>query len=93
MNTHTHILPPPGALARSDGELPADSGPPIAEILKQHWPLIKATFKEQYVVLTDDDLDYDEGREDELLERLEQKIGRPRDEFIELIMLAEPASC
>lgn len=58
---------------------------PLTEVLQQHWPVIRDVFKEQYLALTDDDLEYCEGREDELFERLAQKIGRPREEFEQLI--------
>jgi len=59
----------------------------IVEACQHHWPTLKSVLKEQYLVLTDDDLAYIEGREHELLERLERKTGRPRDEFENLIFL------
>ena len=55
-------------------------------LLHHHWPLLKAVLKEQYLVLTDDDLLYCEGREDEFLDHLERKTCRPRREFEELIL-------
>ncbi len=94
MKNMTPIIDSPNSVMdASTGEIPPYSDAPLSEVLKHHWPLIKATIKENYVVLTDDDLDYCEGAEEELLERLEHKIGRPREEFIELMLLTEAGCC
>ncbi len=58
----------------------------LVAVLQQHWPFLKTELKERYLVLTDDDLAYCEGREDELLEHLERRTCRPRQEFEELIL-------
>ena len=57
--------------------------------LHRHWPFLKTVLKEQYVVLTDEDLDFREGQEDEFLTRLERKTCRPRREFEEIILAEE----
>jgi len=48
--------------------------------LKGGWNEAKGKVKQQYADLTDDDLKYEEGREDELLGRLQQKTGKTKDE-------------
>jgi uncharacterized protein YjbJ (UPF0337 family) len=53
--------------------------------IKGNWNIIKGKLKKQYADLTDDDLTYDEGREDELLGRLQKKTGETREEIIERI--------
>lgn len=49
--------------------------------LKGKWNEIKGNLKQQYGDLTDDDLTYVEGKEDELYGRLQQKLGKSRDEL------------
>jgi uncharacterized protein YjbJ (UPF0337 family) len=43
---------------------------------KGSWNEIKAKLKQQYAQLTDDDLAYSEGKDDELIGRLYKKLGR-----------------
>jgi uncharacterized protein YjbJ (UPF0337 family) len=43
------------------------------------WEEVKEKLKEAHVDLTDEDLDYEPGREDELLERLQLKINKPKE--------------
>jgi uncharacterized protein YjbJ (UPF0337 family) len=50
--------------------------------IKGNWNKIKGKLKEQYSKLTDDDLRYIEGKEDQLLGRLQEKLGKTRDEVI-----------
>ena len=49
--------------------------------LKGNWNQIKGKLKQQYGDLTDDDLTYAEGKEDELLGRLQKKLGKSKDEI------------
>lgn len=42
---------------------------------------IKGKLKQKYADLTDDDLLYVEGKEDELLGKLQQKLGKTRAEI------------
>lgn len=49
--------------------------------LKGNWNEMKGKLKQQYADLTEDDLTYTEGKEDELLGRLQKKTGRTRDEL------------
>lgn len=53
--------------------------------IKGNWNVIKGKLKQQYADLTDDDLTYAEGKEDELLGRLQQKTGKTKDELKEEI--------
>jgi uncharacterized protein YjbJ (UPF0337 family) len=49
--------------------------------LKGNWNVVKGKLKQRFANLTDDDLRYVEGREDELLGRLQQRTGRTREEI------------
>ncbi len=48
---------------------------------------MKGKLKQQYGDLTDDDLRYEEGREDELFGRLQQKLGKSKDEIKRMLDL------
>ena len=49
--------------------------------IKGNWNQIKGKLKQSYADLTDDDLTYAEGKEDELLGRLQEKTGKSKDEL------------
>lgn len=49
--------------------------------LKGTWNEIKGKMKQKYGRLTDDDLTFIEGKEDEWLGRLQQKLGKSKDEL------------
>lgn len=51
--------------------------------LKGKWNEIKGKVKESHANLTDDDLEYEEGQDDKLLGRLQQKLGKSKDELIQ----------
>ena len=56
--------------------------------LGSDWEDVKSKIKETNISITDEDLEYQEGNEDELLERLAKKMNRSKDEiraFIESI--------
>ena len=48
---------------------------------KGNWNEIKGKLKQKYGDLTDDDLTYAEGKEDELLGRIQKKTGRTKEEL------------
>lgn len=48
--------------------------------VKGNWNELKGKIKQQYADLTDDDLLYVEGKEDELLGRIQQKTGKTKEE-------------
>jgi uncharacterized protein YjbJ (UPF0337 family) len=47
---------------------------------KGRWNELKGKVKQSYADLTDDDLLYAEGKEDELLGRLQKKTGKTKEE-------------
>ncbi|MFD2531426.1 CsbD family protein [Gracilimonas halophila] len=49
--------------------------------LKGTWNETKGKLKQKYSELTDDDLAFTEGKEDELLGRLQKKLGKTKDEI------------
>ncbi|MCB9045663.1 MAG: CsbD family protein [Chitinophagales bacterium] len=51
--------------------------------LKGNWKEMKGKIKQEYGMLTDNDLAYEEGKEDELLGRLQDKLGKTRSDIIE----------
>jgi uncharacterized protein YjbJ (UPF0337 family) len=52
---------------------------------KGNWNQLKGKIKQKYAEVTDDDLTYAEGKEDELIGRLQEKTGKTRDEIIKEI--------
>ena len=48
--------------------------------LKGNWNEVKGKAKQEYADLTDDDLMYEEGKDDELIGRIQQKIGKTKQE-------------
>ena len=48
---------------------------------KGTWNEVKGKLKQKYAELTDDDLTYAEGKEDELLGRLQKRTGRTQEEL------------
>lgn len=53
--------------------------------LKGKWNELKGKLKQQYADLTDDDLLYVEGKEDELYGRIQQRVGKSKEEVKEMI--------
>lgn len=49
--------------------------------LKGNWNELKGKLKQQYGELTDDDLIYIEGKEDELLGKLQTRLGKSREDI------------
>lgn len=52
---------------------------------KGNWNQVKGKLKEKYGELTEDDLQYEEGKEDQLLGRLQEKLGKSKDEVRRII--------
>jgi uncharacterized protein YjbJ (UPF0337 family) len=48
---------------------------------KGTWNEVRGKMKQKYAQLTDDDLAFAEGKEDELLGRLEQKLGKTKEDL------------
>ena len=49
--------------------------------MKGNWNEIKGELKQKYADLTDDDLLYVEGKEDEVLGKIQQRVGKTKDEI------------
>jgi uncharacterized protein YjbJ (UPF0337 family) len=49
--------------------------------IKGGWNELKGKIKQAYADLTDDDLTYAEGKEDEMWGKLQQKTGKTKDEI------------
>ncbi len=49
--------------------------------LKGNWHELKGKLKQKYANLTDDDLTFAEGKEEEMLGRLQQKLGRTKEQL------------
>ncbi|HLN73550.1 MAG TPA: CsbD family protein [Prolixibacteraceae bacterium] len=50
-------------------------------IMKGNWNEFKGKLKQKYANLTDDDLAFSEGKEDELIGRLQTKLGKSNEEI------------
>ena len=63
--------------------------PPVNEVfgamtnleLKGNWNEVKGKLKQKYGQLTDDDLSFAAGKEDELLGRLQKKLGKSKEDL------------
>lgn len=57
----------------------------FADKLKGNWNVVKGKLKQEYADLTDDDLQYAEGKEDELLGRIQKRTGKTKQEVKDYI--------
>ncbi len=57
----------------------------LEDKIRGNWKQIKGKLKQQYAELTDDDLTYERGREDELIGRLQERLGKTKEEIKEAI--------
>ncbi len=53
--------------------------------IKGNWNELKGKLKQQYAQLTDDDLLYTEGKQDEMIGRLQIRLGKSREEIDKMI--------
>ena len=53
--------------------------------IKGNWNELKGKLKQKYADLTEDDLMYAEGKEDEIYGRLQQKLGKTKEEVQQII--------
>jgi uncharacterized protein YjbJ (UPF0337 family) len=49
--------------------------------MRGSWNEVKGKLKQKYADLTDDDLMYAEGKEDELFGRLQKRLGKSKEEL------------
>ncbi len=50
-------------------------------ILQENWSISKEKLKQKYPNLTDNDLAYILGKEDEMIDQIQRKTGESRDEI------------
>ena len=60
--------------------------------LKGNWNVVKGKMKQKYANLTDDDLDYVEGKEEELVGRIQKRTGESK-ETVEKVLNNECECC
>lgn len=53
----------------------------LQDKISGNWNQIKGKLKQEYASLTDDDLKYEEGKEDELVGRIQEKVGKGKEEI------------
>jgi uncharacterized protein YjbJ (UPF0337 family) len=72
-------------------EIVAESGGDLAALgldaleLKGNWNQIKGKLKSKFSQLTDDDLTFVEGKENELIGGLQKKLGKTKEQIVDLI--------
>ena len=49
------------------------------------WNRKKEILKKKYIIITDEDVNFPEGKESEMIERLGKKLGKTREELQEII--------
>ncbi|HRG21869.1 MAG TPA: CsbD family protein [Saprospiraceae bacterium] len=54
-------------------------------VIKGNWDEQKGKLKQKFANLTDDDLLFAEGKKDEMMGRLEIKLGKSKEELYKLI--------
>ncbi|AYN67516.1 CsbD family protein [Euzebyella marina] len=52
---------------------------PWKDKVKGNWNIAKGKIKQEWGELTDDDLDYQEGKEDELIGRIQKRTGESKE--------------
>lgn len=58
----------------------------MKDYLKGNWNQIKGKLKQNYGELTDDDLTYQEGKEDQLIGKLQEKLGKSKAQVEDMLM-------
>ena len=53
--------------------------------LKTNWTEQKVKLKAKFSTLTDDDLKYEEGKKNEMLTKVQTKLGKSKEEFEKII--------
>ena len=49
--------------------------------IKGNWNMLRGKLKQSFASLTDDDLKFEEGKEDELMGRLQKKTGQTKEQL------------
>lgn len=53
--------------------------------IKGNWNEQKGKLKQKFATLTDNDLMFEEGKKDEMLGKLQKKLGKTKDELIKIM--------
>jgi uncharacterized protein YjbJ (UPF0337 family) len=53
--------------------------------MKGNWNELKGKLKQKFAVLTDNDLMFEDGKEDEALGKIQQKLGKTKEEWDKLV--------
>ena len=53
--------------------------------LKGNWNEQKSKLKQKFALLTDNDLMYEEGKKEEMLAKLQIKLGKTKEEFHKIL--------
>jgi uncharacterized protein YjbJ (UPF0337 family) len=54
-------------------------------VIKGNWNEVAGKLKQQFANLTDDDLLFEKGKDEELLGRLQNKLGKTKEEIHKII--------
>ncbi|TPE43652.1 YtxH domain-containing protein [Pontibacter mangrovi] len=54
-------------------------------VMHGSWNDVKRQLRQNYADITEEDLEYQHGKEHEMLDRLQQKVGKTRDELMRMI--------
>lgn len=54
-------------------------------IVKGNWNEQKGKLKQKFAELTDNDLMYEQGKKEEMLGKIQVKLGKTKEEFAEII--------
>ena len=61
--------------------------------IKGDWNITKGKLKQKWAKLTDDDLQYSEGKQEELLGRIQKRTGKTREAVEKAIKESSAGSC
>ena len=53
--------------------------------IRGQWKDLKPKLKEKFQELSDQDLEFSEGKYDEMMDRLQEKLGKTRQQFIRML--------
>ncbi len=53
--------------------------------LKGDWNELKGKLKQKFATLTDNDLMFEEGKKDEMLGKIQTKLGKTKDEWDKIV--------